>query len=77
MAKKKPASRGGAAEIRRRGMKAIVVLTPRQHALSQLAAGTYTGSDRHVSRWAAAAIEAAALARLAELGITPPSDLTE
>lgn len=68
MAKKK--NPGGQSDLKRRGMKVVVVpLTQEQHERFQLAAGTYTGTDRAVSRWLATVGDAAAVARLAELGI--------
>jgi hypothetical protein len=67
-------NKGGAAHHRRRGLKAsLVSLTPWQHEVIQLAAGTYTGRDRAVTRFIAAAAEAAALARLREIGVDPPA----
>lgn len=69
MAKKNP---GGQADTRRRGMKTVVIpLTPEVHALVQLAAGTFTGRDRAVTRFAAVALERAARNRLEEVGEAP------
>lgn len=61
---------GGATHQRATNSKPILVpLTPEQHRIIQLAAGTYTGTDRAVCRWAAVALEAAARARLDDVGI--------
>jgi len=68
MAKSKKPSVGGAAYRRAHGIRAILVpLSVEAHHLVSLAAGTYVGPERAVSRWAARALEEAARARLEEV----------
>jgi len=65
---KKKKQPGGHADRTRRGLRTLVIpVTPEVHELLQLAAGTFTGADRAVSRFCAAALEAAARARLEEV----------